>query len=317
MQGCSDRKKSFFIPVSTGRPYEVIVVANDSVLKSDAGKALKAILNSDVPGLPQAEGLFNVSYISTLHFDGVIKIVRNIIIVDVQAKYNQVRLKYARDVYSSPQAVINIQTPNTLVLEKYIKENASLIIDFFVKMEMDRQIDMLKQSHNTYISTKVQSLFGYNVWLPVELKSFKEENNFFWASTNSATMDMSFVVYSYPYTDKGTFTRPYYLHKRDSVLGANIPGVRQGMYMVTDTLSVQTKELNVENKYMMEARGLWYIKNDFMGGPFVARVFLDSTNKRVITMETFIYSPEKKKRNLMRQMEASLYTIQLRKNAMK
>lgn len=316
-QGCSDGKKSIFIPASTGRPYEVMVVVNDSVLKSDAGKALKVTLNSDVPGLPQAESSFSVSYISPFHFNGVIKIVRNIIIVDVQAKYTRVRLKYARDVYSSPQAIMNIQAPNTLMLEKYINENASLIIDFFVNIEMNRQIDVLKQSHNMNISNKVQKMFGCNVWLPVELNFFKEGKDFFWASTNSAMTDMNFVVYSYPYTDKGAFTRSYYLHKRDSVMGKNIPGMRQGMYMATDTLSVRTKKLNIENKYVMEARGLWYIKDDFMGGPFVSHIFLDSANQRVVTMEAFIYSPEKKKRNLVRQMEASLYTIQSRKGSVK
>ena len=59
----------------------------------------------------------------------------------------------------------------------------------------------------------------------------------------------------------------------------------------------------------MEARGLWRMKGDFMGGPFVSHTRLDQKNQRIITAEIFVYSPDKMKRNLVRQMEASLYTL--------
>ena len=48
-----------------------------------------------------------------------------------------------------------------------------------------------------------------------------------------------------------------------------------------------------------------------MGGPFVSQSRVDTINQRVITEEIFIYAPEKLKRNLVRGMEASLYTIKL------
>ena len=65
------------------------------------------------------------------------------------------------------------------------------------------------------------------------------------------------------------------------------------------------------NDYTMEARGLWRMKGDFMGGPFVSHTRLDQKNQRIITAEIFVYSPDKMKRNLVRQMEASLYTLKL------
>ena len=53
------------------------------------------------------------------------------------------------------------------------------------------------------------------------------------------------------------------------------------------------------------------MKGDFMGGPYVSHMRLDSVNQRIIVVEAFIYSPDKLKRNLMRQMEASLYTLRV------
>jgi hypothetical protein len=38
---------------------------------------------------------------------------------------------------------------------------------------------------------------------------------------------------------------------------------------------------------------------------------VDEVNGRVIVAEAFVYSPGKKKRDIMRRMEAALYTLQL------
>ena len=91
----------------------------------------------------------------------------------------------------------------------------------------------------------------------------------------------------------------------------NIPGAREGMYMSTDSLLTDVRPINVQNSYTMEARGLWRMKGDFMGGPYVSHTRLDEKNQRIITAEIFVYSPDKMKRNLVRQMEASLYTLKL------
>ncbi|NLI63696.1 MAG: DUF4837 family protein, partial [Bacteroidales bacterium] len=61
----------------------------------------------------------------------------------------------------------------------------------------------------------------------------------------------------------------------------------------------------------MEVRGLWKVKGDFMGGPFVSHARVDEVNQRVIVAEVFVYAPDKLKRNLIRQIEASLYTLRL------
>ena len=48
-----------------------------------------------------------------------------------------------------------------------------------------------------------------------------------------------------------------------------------------------------------------------MGGPFVSHSRVDEVNGRVVVAAAFIYAPESLKRDLMRRMEAALYTLQL------
>ena len=92
---------------------------------------------------------------------------------------------------------------------------------------------------------------------------------------------------------------------------ANIPGAKEGMYMSTDSITVDVRPIDIHGDYTMEARGLWRMKGDFMGGPFVSHTRLDKANQRIITAEIFVYSPDKLKRNLVRMLEASLYTLRL------
>ena len=266
---------------SSGRPYELLVVVDAGVWDRAAGRALHDVLDSDMPGLPQSEPSFRIMYTSPKDYDSTLKLIRNIVIVDIKDIYTKGTFKYAKDVYASPQMILTIQAPNEEVFEKFVEENKQTIIDFFTRAEMNR------------------------------LNNSKTGEDFFWASTNTGSADRNFVMYSYPYTDKDTFTKEYFVHKRDSVMKANIPGYKEGVYMSTDSLLTDVRPINVHNDYTMEARGLWRMKGDFMGGPFVSHTRLDQKNQRIITAEIFVYSPDKMKRNLVRQMEASLYTLKL------
>lgn len=304
-----DGKKGAFTPTSSGRAYEILVVVNPQLWEASAGRALFDVLDTDVPGLPQSERSFRIMYTDPRNYDTTLKLIRNIIIVDVQNIYTKASFKYAKDTYAAPQLILTIQAPSEAEFEQFVTNNKQVIIDFFTRAEMNRQIAQLEREHSDYVSTKVNSQLGLDVWVPAELTNSKEGESFFWAGTNTATADQNVVIYTYPYTDKDTFTKEYFIHKRDSVMRVNIPGAKEGMYMMTDSLHTDVRPISVQGEYALEARGLWRMKNDFMGGPFVSHTRLDKANQRIVTVEVFVYSPDKMKRNLIRMMEASLYTL--------
>ncbi|MBO5796416.1 MAG: DUF4837 family protein [Bacteroides sp.] len=304
--------KSILMPPASGRPYELLVVINQDMWERPAGRALYNVLDKDVPGLPQSERSFRIMFTDPSNFDSTLKLVRNIIIVQVDEKrFTQPKMSAAKDVYAAPQAILTIQAPTEASLGGFITENTNKIIDYFTTQEMNRQMQVLETNHSEFISNKVKEMFDCDVWVSGELSSFKEGEDFYWFGTNTATRDRNFVIYSYPYTAYDTFTKEYFTHKRDSVMRVNIPGAREGMYMETDTLMTKVKGLNVQGQYALEARGLWRVKADMMGGPFVSHARVDTVNNRVVVAEVFVYSPDTRKRDLIRQMEASLYTLRL------
>ena len=308
----SKKKKPLLMPNATGLPYEMLVVMDDAQWDRPLGRAVFNVLDTDVPGLPQSERSFRISRVAPDGFNSnMFKIMRNVIKVDIQNIYTQPKFKFARNVYSYPQMIMTLQAPDEESLTEYINNNRQSIIDFFTKAEMNREIENLRERHNPEVSRLAEEILGVDIWVPWGLNKFKKGKDFLWASTNVGKKDMNLVLYSYPYTDKNTFTLDYFLQKRDSVMKANIPGGPKGSYMTTNHDYVYVEDGTVRGKYAQIARGLWRIQGDRMGGPFVSHSRVDEANGRVVVAEAFIYAPESLKRDLLRRMEAALYTLQL------
>ena len=310
--GKKKSKKSLMMPNASGLPYEMLVVMDDAQWDRPLGRAVFNVLDSDVPGLPQSERSFRISRVEPSGFNSnMFKIMRNVIKVDIQNIYTQPKFKFARNVYSYPQMIMTLQAPDEESLTDYINNNQQSIIDFFTKAEMNREIENLREKHNPEVSRLAKEILGVDIWVPWEINKFKKGKDFLWASTNVGKKDMNLVLYSYPYTDRNTFTLDYFLQKRDSVMKANIPGGPEGSYMTTNHIYVYVEDGTVRGKYAQIARGLWRIQGDRMGGPFVSHSRVDEVNGRVIVAEAFIYAPESLKRDLLRRMEAALHTLQL------
>ena len=308
----SQKKKNLLMPNASGLPYEMLVVMDDAQWDRPLGRAVFNVLDSDVPGLPQSERSFRISRVAPDGFNSnMFRIMRNVIKVDIQNIYTQPKFKFARNVYSYPQMIMTLQAPDEESLTEYINNNQQSIIDFFTKAEMNREIENLRERHNPEVSRLAEEILDVDIWVPWELNKFKRGKDFLWASTNVGKKDMNLVLYSYPYTDKNTFTLDYFLQKRDSVMKANIPGGPKGSYMTTNHDYVYVEDGTVRGKYAQIARGLWRIQGDRMGGPFVSHSRVDEANGRVVVAEAFIYAPESLKRDLLRRMEAALYTLQL------
>lgn len=299
---------------AAGNPYEVLVVCDEEFWNAPAGRALEAVLDTDIPGLPQSERSFKISRIDENSFSGMFKPFRNIITIDINDKlYTKTSFKYTEDPFASPQMVMTIQSPDRASFEEFVTENSQVIVDFFTASEMNRQIEKLKKEYNTAAFDTINKMFDCEFLVPVGLTGQKKGKNFLWVSNfNSPVPEIqSFAIYSYPYTSVDNFSRENFIHVRDSVMKKNLPGGKPDQYIQTDSMFVDIVESSHKDRYVQIARGLWYMENDMMGGPFVSHSMVDEVNGRVIVVEAFLYAPNRKKGSMMRNLEASLYTIKL------
>ncbi len=307
-----DSTDSAFKRSPVGNPYEVLVVCTQEFWDAPVGRALEEVLDTDIPGLPQSERSFRIS--RTEQLSNLTKPFRNIINIDIDNRlYSKTICKYSNEVFARSQVILTLQSPSRDELELFLKENANVIIDFFNSVELNRQIETLKEKHNEQAMATVKEMFGCELMIPAEMNGEKRGKDFVWLSDfNSARPEiLSFVMYSYPYTSTDNFSLENYIQKRDSVMKENMPGGKPGQYIQTEKDYVLMTETSHRDRYLQLVRGLWYMENDMMGGPFVSHAVVDELNNRVIVVEAFVYAAGQKKGKFMRKLEASLYTLKL------
>lgn len=303
--------RSFLVPMSSGNPYEVMVVADDSIWEGYAGRALDVVLNKPLKGLPQEESTFHVSRITPDNYDRITNLFRNIIIFKIGREYSEPRFRLLRDEFSSPQMIMTIQGPSVSEVSTFITEQTDFIIKFFSDEEINRAAREFHDEHNIKFAKKVKDMFGCDFYIPVDINKMKIGDNFIWASNDAPTGIQNIVIYSYPYATEKVFRHGVYIALRDSFMKANILGGKPNQYMATDKNHVDVKNITVRGEFAQEARGLWHMENDAMGGPFVAHSMIDTINNRVIVAEGFVYAPDKMKRTMIRRLEAALYTLRM------
>lgn len=288
-----NRGKQTMLPDSGGRPYEVVVI-------DDSDSILYKVLSAPVGSLPQPEPSFDVSMGAAMN--ATLRLARNIVVVETNAKLNQIKVKYERNVYAEPQLIVRISTPSTAALKNamQLQKAADDIRDLIKRNEMKNALMRLEHKHNTKLEAEVRRMFGIDMRIPADMQASRKGKDFIWISNDSPTAMTNICIYT--------------SENRDSVMQTNIKGETDDMYMTTVKGSVVTTELTVDKSVRTVRCGLWEMHGDAMGGPFVQHIIKRSDKQRTIVAEAFVFAPGTKKRNLLLNTEAALYTIQPKQN---
>ena len=305
-------KRPLLVPSSSGNPYEVMVVAEDSLWNGYSGSALKAALSKGIPMLPQHEDVFHVSHVTERHYDRITNLFRNIIVLKTSPYRTEPKISVERDVHSSPQLIMTIEGASDRMLSPFITEQTRFLIRYFTAEEINREATRLEDEYNLKFNEKVKEMFGCEFYIPADIRKMKVGKDFIWASDDGLSSIQNICIYSYPYFTERVFSgRNVYMALRDSFMRANIPGEHPGSVMTTNHEFCDVVNMEIQGHYVQEARGLWEMTGEAMGGPFVAHSQVDTVNGRVIVVEGFVYVPDKMKRTMLRRLEAALYTLRL------
>ena len=293
-----------------GAPYEIVVVMDNEIWNSPTGFAVKEELITPIPYLPQEESTMRYTYSRPNQFGGYIMNIRNVLVVSIdKSQYTKVSLLKQSDVWAYNQSVAYLNAPDVSMLETYLSENKGIIIKHFTNEEMRRAGEFMKYSYSQIVMDNVKSKFGITLNAPEEITKMKDGEDCLWFSNDAAIGRMDLLIYSFPFTDKNTFTLDYLIAKRDSVARIMVPGSFEGTYMSTEKRVVDYFSSSLNGKYCGVVRGLWRMEGgDMMGGPFVSYARVDEQNQRVIVTEGFVYEPKKEKKNYIRRLEAALQT---------
>ncbi|MDR0418723.1 MAG: DUF4837 family protein [Prevotellaceae bacterium] len=299
------------LPGVTGKSGEIIIVMEKREQDSDFGKKLVEILTEEYEILPQVEPTFNPHPIPLSAFSDLFKHHRNIILVRVSDEYGQARMLKQQDVWASPQTIISIEGNNLDSMATYVEKHKDRLIATVEEAEIKRNIDNIKKYEDARLREAVEKQFGISLSFPraYELRKTPSED-FMWISYETQIFSQGVFIYSYPYMGENLPPQSLILKQRADFLKRNIPGPTVGSYMIANPDIIPAYAVTkVNDMECAEVRGLWEVKGDFMGGPFISYTFYSKPNRRAVTVEAYVYVPQKPKRISLRQVDAILRTF--------
>ena len=286
-----NRKK----PASTGQPYEI-------VLEGDTDSIVTRILTEDVPALPQPEPLCKLIQVKKGKTKGSYLLVRTRIIVNITDKDFAVKLNH--DENAAPQNIIRINARSVQQLRERLNgEKLRQLVDEAELKHLAEMISNNPSKQNKEMQEEVKKTFGLDMKIPVSMNASKKAKDFIWISNNASTGMQNLLVMKVKSEERRMKnSNAFHVNDKaqiDSILRTNMPGETDSMYMVIPVLS---------------ERGLWEMKGDAMGGPYVMHRIHRQTSQTAkpgysLYIIGFVYAPEMKKKILIKQLEAAISTI--------
>ena len=315
LTSCNGKDKALK-PNINGRAGEVLIVIEESLKKDSAGLYLSSMLNQSYQGLPQAEPVFNILTTPPHYFDKQMKYFRNIVIAEANANVEKDTIYFYESLWARGQAVVRASAKKPADLKEIIKRNEIKIISFFNRAERNRIIAYNKSVNYTMLTNEIRDQWNISVNLPTGYNKNKSSKDFTWISQETPTTSQGLMIYGFKYAGEGTFSKEFLLNKRDSLLRFNLEGPVPGSFMQTElNADLIYKSETIDNMEIAEIRGLWKTVGYAMGGPFLLRAHYNKATNYVVVTDGYIYFPDKpEKRNMMRQLEAIMYTVRFTDN---
>ena len=317
LASCSTGGRNGKLPKSTGMPYEV-------VLEGDTDSIVTKMLTEDVTGLPQPEPLCRLIQVKKGKTRGNYLLVRTRIVVNIGERdfgeqnigERDFSVTLHHDENAAPQNIIRITAQSAQQLRERLNgEKLRHIVD---EVELKHLADIISgnpSKQNREMQDEIKKMFGIDMKIPAAMNASKKAKDFIWISNNASSGMQNLLVMKVKSEErragKGKVkseerrmknSNAFHVNDKaliDSILRTNMPGETDSMYMVIPHLS---------------ERGLWEMKGDAMGGPYVMHRIHRQTSQAAkqgynLYIIAFVYAPEMKKKILIKQLEAAISTI--------
>jgi len=300
----------------TGTASELVVVISKDAWEGSVGKLIRQTLAQPQLGLPQDEPIFDVIDVPHAAFKSIFKTTRNIMQTSISSNVENEGISFTDDVWAYPQATVQIKAKTMKRFEELFNENKEKIISYYIAAEKERLTMNYKKFYDKGVYNVLDNDFGVTMKVPPGFQIADQKKDFIWYKYETPEISQGVILYTIPYVSDSTFTVDYLLQVQDRILKAHIPGPTDGSYMSTEKRFEQVFNVFEHNgNYAAEMRGLWRLVNDFMGGPYISLAELDASNQRLVIALGYVYAPSKDKRNLIRQVEAMLYSLTMNDQA--
>jgi len=298
---------------STGKPGEILVVATKPLWKSTAGDSVRTFFAGPAIGLPQPEPLYKVVQVEEDEFNRLLKSHRNIMIMAIDSSLKEPVIEIRRDIWAAPQRVIKISAASIEGLKSIFGQKKDEILNVYDNAEIDRLQKLYSKTININGSEAVKKKFGFSMDIPADYFLAINKDNFIWFRREANRLSQGIIIYAYPYTDTIAYKPAKIVSVRNQFTQLYVPGPSDGSFMVVsdEVIKPEARTITLKGQLATEIRGLWEVRKDFMGGPFLSYTLVDKQSNMVITLDGYVYAPNQNKTELLKEVQSVLLTFKL------
>ncbi|MDH3649466.1 MAG: DUF4837 family protein [Saprospiraceae bacterium] len=341
LSNCTEetRKRLAPTPIAIGSLNQVAIVCDQDIWQGPIGDSISFYFGSAYPILPQPEPWFDLKHFTPEELDAeptrrelkayVIigdildegSLTQKLLAEDIgservrraseESTYNT---SVAKDKWAKGQQLIYLFAKGRDGLQKAVVDNfpaMAKIIQKYYEPQIDATV-YLGGSNGVAINTVQKQVKAY-INVPTDYKIALEEQNTIWLRQDTDDATSNILIHRLPYTDQNQFEKEYVLNIRNQLGKELISTTIEGTYMQTNDvdLPVFISATQISNAYAVEARGIWEMVGEFLGGPFISYLVLDEENSELLFIDAFVLAPGERKRNLMLYLEHIVSTLKL------
>ena len=310
---CSDKKKENRKDRSVGGTSEILFVTqNDEQWNGSMGEAVREFFEEFQAGLPQPEKTFKVAHININALNDMFKKHRNLIIGEIVPDLPNPIVESQNDWQSAPQYAIKIKAKDAETWVKVFNNQKDEMKKAFDNNERARFMDFFRPTVEPKTIKAMSDVFGFTMTVPQGYYVAVNKDHFMWLRREEADKSFGLIIYELPYTSTDNLNEENIIRATDSLTKKYIPGPEDGTYMAIEKELVKPVTRTIPDfpaGYAIEIRGQWFTVGEFMGGPFVSYTVVNPEATKIVTVQGYIYYPNKPKRDLLRQVETIIWSL--------
>lgn len=323
-------------PLGLGEMNEIVVIMDQDMWDGAIGDTVRFYYSSAFPILPQPEPIFDLRHFTAdeLRQDPLRRELRNYIVVaDLEDENSSTTQMVSKDIgaekvrksrelpdysntvmknrWAEGQVIIYLFGHGKEHLAENLKKNFPAVSKRVHQADEKKlNATVYLDGRNTAAEKEIMNTMGVEIKVPGEYDLVLNDSTVIWLRRETFESSSNIMLHKVKYDNEEQLSQLGIKAIRDSI-GRYVSTNIENTYMqVNDVdLPMLTQPTEINGNYAVEARGIWEIANDFMGGSFVSYAILNEERTELLLADGFIHAPGKKKRNYMQYMEHALKTI--------
>lgn len=327
-------------PNSFGKANDVTVIADKEMWEGAVGDTFRHYFSSAYLILPQPEPILDLRHFTPLDLekDPIRKELRTYVYLadmanedspttalikgDVGAErvrtaksekgYGNIQKK---DKWALGQLNIYMYSTNEAALATNIRNNHERLVNIIKDNDSELiEANIFAGGENRKAGESVNASMGVKIRVPTDYFVAMDDSNTMWLRKMTQEYSSNILLHKLPYTDKEQLSYKGIKSLRDSLTKQYISSDIQSSYMLIndEDLPMFVNSVELNNFYAVEAKGIWELNNDYMGGSFISYLVHNPNNNELYLLDGFVFAPSKKKRELMQYLEFILNTAEFK-----